>query len=109
MGGLSTTIFPEPIRSFNSAAFSGSYQAIGAPLAHAARIVKFTNLSNVTVTLSWDGVHDHEVLPANSFVLIDITTAHSNSLILEVAQGTQFFVKGSAGSGNFYISCYYGA
>ncbi len=108
MPALSTVILPDPIRSINSASFTGSYQTVGTPLTHGARIIKFTNLSGVTVTLSWDGVNDHEVMPANSFVLIDVSGARENSQFLEVQSGTQFYAKGSAGTGLFYISVYYG-
>lgn len=108
MGALSTVILPDPIRTINSATFTGSYQTVGTPTTKTMRIVKFTNLSNVTVTLSWDGVNDHEILPANSFDLFDVAGNRESSDIFEVQIGTQFYAKGSAGTGNFYISCYYG-
>lgn len=108
MPALSTVLLPDTIRSIDSSTFTGNYQTVGIPLANGARIVKFTNLSTVTVTLSWDGVHDHEVLPANSFVLIDVSGARENSQYIEVQMGTQFYAKGSAGTGSFFISVYYG-
>lgn len=108
MPALSTVILPDPLRSINSASFTGSYQAVGTPLTNGARIIKFNNLSNVTATLSWDGVNDHEILPTNSFVLLDISAARENAQFFEVQSGTQFYVKGSAGTGLFYISVYYG-
>jgi|SRR5690349_4981725 len=108
MPALSTVLLPDTIRSIDSASFTGNYQTVGTPLSHGARIVKFTNLSNVTATLSWDGVNDNEVLPANSFVLIDVSGARENSQYIEVQVGTQFYAKGSAGTGSFYISVYYG-
>ena len=108
MGSLSTVILPDTLRSIDSSTFTGSYQAVGTPLTNGARIIKFTNLSGAIVTLSWDGVNAHEVLPANSFVLIDISAARENAQFLEVQQGTQFYVKASSSTGLFYISCYYG-
>ena len=108
MSSLSTVILPDVLRSINSASFTGNYQAVGTPLPQSMRVVKFTNVSSVTVTISWDGVNDHEILPANSFVLIDISGNRENSGTFEVQKGTQFYAKGSAGSGLMYISCYYG-
>lgn len=108
MAALSTVLLPDPIRSIDSATFTGNYQAVGTPLANGGRIVKFTNLANVTATLSWDGVNDVEVLPANSFVLIDVSASRENSQYIEIRKGTQFYVKGSSGSGSFFISVYYG-
>jgi hypothetical protein len=108
MPALSTVLLPDVLRSIAASTFTGSYQAVGTALTYGARIVKFTNLASVTVTLSWDGINDHEVLPANSFVLIDVSGAKENAQYIEVQVGTQFFVKGSSGTGSFYISSYYG-
>jgi hypothetical protein len=108
MGALSTVILPDTLRSIDSATFTGSYQAVGTALTHGARIVKFTNLSGVTVTVSWDGVNDADILPANSFVLLDVSGAKENPQFLEVQSGTQFYVKGASSTGLFYISIYYG-
>ncbi len=106
----SVTIFPEVLKSLASSSFSGSYVAVGTPLAFPARILKFTNNSNVDVTISWDGTNDHEFLPADSFLLIDISANRQISNIFGAAKGTQFYVNGASGIGNtgsFYISSYY--
>lgn len=103
----SVTIFPEVLRSIDSATFTGSYQAVGAALANPARIIKFTNNSGVLVTLSWDGVNDHDVLPAGSFLLLDVSANKQISQIFSIAVGVRFYVKGSASTGSVYISSYY--
>lgn len=108
MPALSTVLIPDPLRSIDSATFTGNYQAIGTPLSRGARIVKFTNASNVPATVSWDGIIDADYLPANSFLLIDVSGARENAQFIEIQSGTQFYIKGSAGSGLFYISIYYG-
>lgn len=107
MTALSTVLVPGILRSIDSATFTGSYQAVGTAITHPGRIIKFTNASNVAVTISWDGTTDNDYLPANAFLLLDICTNHGTSLILEIKKGTQFFVKGSAGTGSFYISYYH--
>ena len=108
MGALSTKVLPDTIRSIDSATFTGSYQAVGTKLTHPTRIVKFTNNSTVAVTLSWDGTNDHEFLPAGSFMLIDVSSDRETANIFEIGANTQFYVKGAAGTGSFYISTYYG-
>lgn len=111
MSNLSTLVLPGTLASIDSATFTGSYQAVGSALAHPARIVKFTNASNVAVTISWDGANDADYLPANAFLLLDVTTNHSMPLNFEIQQGTQFFVKGASAitnAGSVYISYYYG-
>jgi len=105
MSGLQ--IYPETLRSIDSATFTGSYQAIGVVLAHPASLVKFVNNSTVDVTISWDGVNDHDILPANSFALYDIEANHAIYNELCIRQGTQFWVKGSAATGLVYLTVLY--
>lgn len=92
----------EPLRSIDSATFTGSYQALGTPLAHQSYIVKMVNNSNVLVTISVDGVTDVDVAPASSFWLYDEDTS-GNPTPEGLPEGTQFFVKGSAGVGLVYL------
>lgn len=100
-------ITPDTIRSIDSATFTGSYQTVGTTMAHPVRIIKFTNNSTVFATISWDGTHDHDVLPAGSFLLLDVTGNEQNTNGFFIPVGTQFYVKGAAGTGLFYISTYY--
>lgn len=98
----------EFLRSIDSSTFTGSYQAIGGPLLHPGSIVKMVNNSNVLVTVSTDGVDDVDVCPATSFWLYDYTTNHPTSSDGEFAlQGTQYYVKGSSGTGLVYLVVQY--
>lgn len=98
----------EPLRSINSTIFSGSYQALGSPLANPNCIIKIVNNSTVLVTISFDGTNDHDIIPAGSFVLYDFGTdaesSNSNEK-LNLAAGTQVYVKGSAATGLVYLTC----
>ena len=108
MGAQSTVIMPEPLRSIDSATFTGSFQAVGTPLANSSRIIKFINNSTVPVTISWDGINAHDFVPPTSFVLYDVSTNRGKpSPYLSIRQRTQFYVSGSAGSGLFYIVTLY--
>lgn len=110
MGALNIRFLPDTIRSIDSATFTGSYQAVGSVLTFPTRVVKFTNNSTVLVTISWDGTSDHEVLPAGSFMLIDVSANHEAvENRCDIAAKTQFYVKASAGTGLLYISTYYTA
>lgn len=98
----------ETLRSIDSATFTGSYQALGTPLAHPGAIVKMVNNSNVLVTISIDGTNDVDILPANSFWLYDETTNRASSTDAVFApQGRQYFIKGAAGVGLVYLSVQY--
>lgn len=94
----------ETLRSLDSSTLSGSYVAVGGPLLHPSIKLKLVNNSTVVVTVSIDGTTDIDVAPATSFWLYDeyVTTNRE-----AFPQGTQFFVKGSAGTGLIYLVSQY--
>lgn len=99
----------ETLRSIDSSTFTGSYQALGTPLAHPASIVKLVNNSSVLVTVSTNGTTDHDVSPNSSFFLYDVTTntpSQGDDAVF-IPQGTQYYVKGSAGTGSVYLVVQY--
>ena len=97
----------ETLRSFDSVSLSGYYQAIGTPLAQASFKCKIVNNSNVLVTISIDGLTDIDVAPAGSFWLYDEGITGLSGSSPGVPKGTQFFIKGSAGSGSIYLVSQY--
>lgn len=102
----SLAAFPDPIRSIDSATFTGAYQAVSTPTTRPVRLIKFVNNSSVAVTISWDGINDHDFIPAGSFALYDVSTNKVyDTLAWYIRQGTQFYVKGAAGVRLFYIIC----
>jgi hypothetical protein len=100
-------IQPDTLRSIDSATFTGSYQKLGAVLAQNARLIKFTNNSNKDATISWNGINDHDFIPAGSFLLIDVAANAENAWQFDVPAQTQFFIKGAAGVGLVYLSVYF--
>lgn len=98
--GYTTRVEWETLRSIDSATFTGSYQALGTPLANAAYKLKLVNNSTSLITISKNGTSDIDVAPANSFWLYDedVTQNHEG-----VPKNTQIFVKGSAGTGLVYL------
>lgn len=108
MTQLSTRLYPNPLITFNTATLTGSYLIAGI-LPASARIIKFKNSSTVAVTISWDGVIDHDHLLPDEFTLLDVSTNREvNTEFMEIHQGQPFFVKGSGGTGNIYISSWMG-
>lgn len=99
----------EPLRSIDSSTLTGSYQALGTPLAHPVTLLKLVNASSVNVTVSIDGSSDYDVAVANSFFLYDVTsnTPTNGTDAIFIPQGTQFYVKGSAGTGLIYLVALY--
>lgn len=100
----STKIYPDVLRSIDSATFTGAYQAVGTPFNYPIRILKIINNSDENVSVSWDGIADHDFIPAATFALYDFGTNRGNSSPgLDLPQGIQISVKGSAGTGLVYV------
>lgn len=99
----------DALRSFASASMTGSYQQVGTALSHPIRLLKMVNNSNQDITVSFDGSTDNDYIPANSFALYDMTTNRTNEGAYFAFQiGTKIYVKGTAGTGSFYIMAVYG-
>jgi hypothetical protein len=96
------------LSSLDSSTLTGTFQILGSPLAFPARIVKITNTSNVGATISVDGVTSIDFVPATSFVLYDCGTNRGNGApSMDIQEGTQFYAKGSAGTGLIYLTYLY--
>ncbi len=100
-------IFPDSLRIREGAGFNGSYQTLGTPLRFASPLLKIVNNSNVSVTVSWDGINDHDIIPANSFALYDFCSDAGTIRGLFAAKNTQFYVKASVGTGSVYLVVFY--
>ena len=94
----------ETLRSIDSSTLTGSYQALGTPLAHPSVILKLVNNSTSLITISIDGATDIDVAPAGSFWLYD---EMKTELHEAMPQGTQVYVKGSSGTGLIYLVSQY--
>lgn len=96
----------DAVREVAFGAISGTFTPIGGPLTDHARIVIFTNSTNVEVYISADGIVNNFRMAANSFKLIDFSTNKIRDDGLFVSIGTQFYVKevaGAPGSGAVWI------
>ncbi len=94
----------EPLRSIDSATFTGSYQKIGTPFVNPSYICKMVNNSTSLVIISFDGVTDYDVAPASSFWLYDEGKVGINGDLYPALPAlTQIWVKGSAGTGSVYL------
>ena len=108
---VSIRSYPEPLRSLAYTGISGAYALIGSGLVWPSRILKFTNTTNVSVTISWDGTNDHDIIPPNSFCLYDFST---NKIVEQgwfATGGQRFYVKGTStnpSSGSVYVTTFFG-
>jgi hypothetical protein len=113
MSDYQQKLFPEPMRTINSASFTGSYMpfldavAAPSPITNPSRVLLFVNNTGVNVTISWDGVDDHVLLlPGAGFALDETANAVSNAPLSTSAK-TQFYAKGVASTGLVYLSTFY--
>lgn len=105
----SNVFAPMQLISIDSAAFTGAYQLITASggLPDYAGYICFTNASNTAVTISYDGVLDHDVVRANSEKPIYFQQiALPQAGVCMVPAGQRIWVKGTASTGLFYITAY---
>ena len=98
---------PDVVRQISATTFTGSFQKIGTPLRLPSPLIKIVNNTSVLVTISWDGVNIHDVLPATTFTLYDFCSDAGTVNGLYVPQGTQFWVNAAAGTGSLYLIVFY--
>jgi hypothetical protein len=107
----SNRAYLDPLRSVAFGSITGSYTAVGTPMANPSRIICFTNTTNEDVTFSMDGTTDQLIVPAGSFKLFDVSTNRrpvgQDDFCFVV--GTQWYVKYliAPTSGNVYIEIVY--
>ncbi len=84
---------------------------IGTALDHPARILWITNLTDVTLLFSMDGVNDHWKLPSQGYILIDVAANQNSAQGLYIAEGTRIYVKqdGVPSTGSADVSVMYGS
>lgn len=100
----------EPLRTLAFGGISGTYASIGTPFVHPSRLLYIVNTTDADLTFSDDGVNDQFVIPATSYILLDIG---SNKTMLggslNIAQGTTIYVKGFPIEGSVYLTTAYGS
>ena len=101
----------EVLRTLDSSTMmsSSTYYALGTPLLHASYKLKIVNNSNVLITISIDGINDHDVAPASNTWLYNDTQAQiSTASAPSVPANTQFYCKSAtAGTGLIYLVSQY--
>lgn len=96
-----------PLASFASASLTTSFQALTA-LPNACFMIRIYNGSSTDVTVSYDGTTSNEYIKAGDAVLLmGQTNAQPLTSIANFPAGFTVYVKGTAGTGNVYLSGYY--
>lgn len=102
----------DTIRSKAAASITGSYSAVGTPLAQNWREFRLVNNTDGDLMFSANGTTDNFFLPAHTYLLWDLSTNappinETDTFVLAI--NTQFYVKTvtSATTGSVYIEGIY--
>ncbi len=103
------SVKPFLLSSILSSAMTSIYAPLnGTGFSQAPFFIRIINNSTMAVTISYNGVTDHEFIPANTiFELPSQTNAQPNAQVALFPKNTIVYVKGTAGTGNIYLSGYY--
>ena len=104
----------DPYFNLDFSSITGSFQTIGTILQHNWRAFRVVNNTDGDMILSFNGVENNLFVPANTFVLYDISancdaTSSINTDNLVFTLGTQFYIKQSTAptKGAIYIEGFY--
>lgn len=112
MAGQEIRLLCEPVRTLAFSSISGTYMGVGSALDHPARLMWIQNFTDGALMCSFDGVNDHFPLPAQGFLILDITSNKTVSQGFYIAEGTRLYVQqlGDAPTlGEVYLTVFYGA
>lgn len=100
----------EPVRSLAAGVIGVGYMGVGTELEYPARIISVQNLTDATLMFSFNGVDDHFPLPADGFLLLDITGNRTVSTGFFIAESTRLYVKliDEPTTGSVYFTSFYG-
>lgn len=102
----------DALRSLDFSGISGTYATVGSPLSQNWREFRISNTTDSDVFISANGTTDNFYLPANSFLLWDLSANappinETDTFVLSL--GTQFYCKssGTPTEGGVYIEGIY--
>lgn len=114
MSERSHVAVPLDLSTLNSATLTASYQELNSTGFPGNLFwLRIENASTANITISYDGINDHEFLPATAAgipresLIIDFTGSPSSPGFVYLRKGTKVYVKGSAGVGNITMSGFY--
>jgi hypothetical protein len=99
----------EPLRSLAFGDVDVSYMGVGSSFDNPIRILHVTNLTDVVLLFSYDGIDDHFRLPRNGFIVLDVTSNKSIDAGCFFAMGDRIYVKqdGVPTEGTVNVTAYY--
>lgn len=93
-----------------SSTLTSSYKPINASgLDQPCFTIRITNNSSNDVTISYDGINDNEIVLKSGGIFDSNSQTNSlpNNKVAMWNKGKVIYIKGTAGTGNIYLSGYY--
>jgi hypothetical protein len=109
---IKNVLKPIAMRTFNSAALTGAgnYALITAAsgLEVACVYIRIINTSNTLITVSFDGLVGHDVIPANTALPLQSQVyAQPNGYSCLFGRSQLIYIAGVAGVGTIYLTGYF--
>lgn len=100
----------DSVREVAFGSITSSYAAVGAVLSVNPRIIRISNQTDAQAYISFDGVHNHIRLAANSFVLYDFSANKVNDEGFFLKSGDFIYTKyvSAPSQGSLWIEIVYG-
>lgn len=97
------------MQSFNIAGLAAGFTAVDVDgIESHLLILRIINDSNKAVIVSYDGVTDHDIIPAGTNVTYNLqSNSEPQNWVYQLKEGTVFWVRGAAGAGFIYFSGWY--
>lgn len=108
MSSYSKVVRFDTYRTLAFGAISGAFAALGTPITHIGRILKFVNTTDGDITVSFDGSTNNDIVPAGSIVIYDFVSDGISNTEFVIQNGTQIYIKGTVSKGSFYAVLVYG-
>jgi hypothetical protein len=101
----------ENLRSLAFGSISGSYTGVGLPFTNAVRMIKVANTTDANILISFNGIDDMDILPAQTAQIYDIGSNKSDQAgNLEQSAGERVYIKQESSaptSGTVYVAVMY--
>src|SRR5258708_5432067 len=103
---LGIKAWAEPLRTAAFGDITGSLTALGSPYSHPVRVYFFTNGTDATIYVSWNGTDNHFAILSGNSLSLDIVANKSidNGLYLETGKSTYIAYATAPTIGNVYLS-----
>jgi hypothetical protein len=103
------SVKPFILSSILSSAVTAFYAPLnGTGFIQAPFFIRINNASTAAITVSYDGINNHEFIAAGDvFELPSQANSQPNAQVALFPKYTVVYVKGTAGTGNIYLSGYY--